>query len=320
MAESTIRTRRWTRREYSRLIDVGVLHEDDPIELLEGRLVVAEPQHTPHATAIDLAGEALRQAFGAGWRVRIQLPLGLGPDSEPEPDVAVVRGDARDFLADHPATAALVVEVSDAGLELDRRLKARIYARARITDYWVVNLVDRVVGHAGYERSELGRFSDGGGGAARHRGDHVVERHAEGEELRHQGAQVVDDPSGRRRVQVGADGGRQQALRDGPPGDFHVAVDRRVSHVQHDAALLRRSHGSANAAVGAEHLLGIAIEDVRGDVALAKVLEDLVERERRVRDVHHQSDTGEIGRLSPAPQPLARVGLVPLPGRAVGDA
>ena len=145
MAESTIRTRRWTRREYSRLIDVGVLHEDDPIELLEGRLVVAEPQHTPHATAIDLAGEALRQAFGAGWRVRIQLPLGLGPDSEPEPDVAVVRGDARDFLADHPATAALVVEVSDAGLELDRRLKARIYARARITDYWVVNLVDRVV-------------------------------------------------------------------------------------------------------------------------------------------------------------------------------
>src|SRR5947199_6487187 len=138
MAESTIRTRRWTRREYSRLIDVGVLHEDDPIELLEGRLVVAEPQHTPHATAIDLAGEALRQAFGAGWRVRIQLPLGLGPDSEPEPDVAVVRGDARDFLADHPPTAALVVEVSDAGLELDRRLKARIYAR-------VVNLVDRVV-------------------------------------------------------------------------------------------------------------------------------------------------------------------------------
>src|SRR5262249_33482922 len=111
---------------------------------LEGRLVVAEPQHTPHATAIDLVGEALREAFGAGWRVRIQLPLGLGPDSEPEPDVAVVRGDARDFLADHPATAALVVEVSDASL-LDRRLKARIYARAGITDYWIVNLVDRVV-------------------------------------------------------------------------------------------------------------------------------------------------------------------------------
>jgi len=145
MRDVTIRTRRWTRREYGRLIDVGVLHEDDAIELLEGRLVVAEPQHTPHATAIDLAGEALRQAFGPGWRVRVQLPLGLGRDSEPEPDVAVVRGDARDFLVDHPTTAALVVEVADASLQLDRRVKARIYARAGITDYWIVNLVDRVV-------------------------------------------------------------------------------------------------------------------------------------------------------------------------------
>jgi Uma2 family endonuclease len=145
MGESTIRTRRWTRLEYSRLIDVGVLHEDDPIELLEGCLVVAEPHHTPHATSIDLVGEALRQAFGVGWRVRVQLPLGLRADSEPEPDVAVVRGDARDFLADHPATAALVVEIADASLELDRQLKARIYARAGITDYWIVNLIDRVV-------------------------------------------------------------------------------------------------------------------------------------------------------------------------------
>src|SRR5262247_4070505 len=140
-----IRTRRWTRREYGRLIDAGLLREDDAIELLDGCLVVAEPQPTPHATAIDLTGEALRRAFGPGWRVRIQLPLGLGAGSEPEPDVAVVRGDARDFLADHPATAALVVEVADASLELDRRLKARIYARAGITDYWIVNLIDRVV-------------------------------------------------------------------------------------------------------------------------------------------------------------------------------
>ncbi|MGH7388761.1 MAG: Uma2 family endonuclease [Candidatus Rokuibacteriota bacterium] len=145
MGGSTIRARRWTRREYGRLIDLGVLHEDEAIELLEGCLIVAEPQHTPHATAIDLAGEALQRAFGPGWRIRIQLPLGLGADSEPEPDIAVVRGDARDFLAAHPATAALVVEVADASLRLDRRVKARIYARAGITDYWIVNLLDRVL-------------------------------------------------------------------------------------------------------------------------------------------------------------------------------
>jgi Uma2 family endonuclease len=145
MGEATIRTRRWTRREYGRLIDLGVLHEDDAIELLEGRLIVAEPQRTPHATAIDLAAEALRRAFGPGWRVRVQLPLGLGRESEPEPDIAVVRGEARDYLADHPATAALVIEVADASLRLDRQIKARIYARASITDYWIVNLVNRVV-------------------------------------------------------------------------------------------------------------------------------------------------------------------------------
>src|SRR5262249_54018221 len=145
MRGMAIRTRRFTRREYRRLIDLGMLKEDDAIELVDGRLIVAEPQHTPHATAIDLAGEALRQAFGPDWRIRIQLPLALGLDSEPEPDVAVVRGDGRDFLADHPTTAALVVEIANESLELDRRVKSRIYARAGITDYWIVNLVDRLL-------------------------------------------------------------------------------------------------------------------------------------------------------------------------------
>ncbi len=145
MGDPTIRTRRWTRQEYDRLISLGVFDEDEPIELILGRLIVAEPQHTPHATAIDLAAEGLRAAFGEGWRVRVQLPLALGHDSEPEPDIAVVRGAARDFLGAHPSTAALVVEVADWSLRLDRGPKAWIYARAQIADYWIVNLADRVV-------------------------------------------------------------------------------------------------------------------------------------------------------------------------------
>lgn len=145
MTEAVLRTRRWTRREYERLIDLDVLHEDDPIELVAGRLIVAEPQQGPHATAIDLTAEVLRQAFGAGWRVRIQLPLALGFESEPEPDLAVVRGAARDFRSQHPTTAALVVEIADSSVRLDRGLKARVYARAGIPDYWIVNLVDRTV-------------------------------------------------------------------------------------------------------------------------------------------------------------------------------
>jgi Uma2 family endonuclease len=138
-------TRRWTRQEYDRLIDIGLLDEDDPIELVQGHLVVREPQSSPHATAIDLVSEALRRVFGRGWRVRVGLPLALGQDSEPEPDVSVVRGAARDFLADHPSTAALIVEVALSSLAFNRTIKAELYARARIADYWIVNLVDRVV-------------------------------------------------------------------------------------------------------------------------------------------------------------------------------
>jgi Uma2 family endonuclease len=145
VGEPVIRTRRWTRREYDRLIELGVLHEDEPIELLAGRLVVREPQRTPHAVATQLAAEALRAAFGAGWTVRVQLPLALDDESEPEPDVAVVRGRPRDYLREHPSSPALVVEVARDSLRADRTLKARLYARAGIADYWIVDLVHRVL-------------------------------------------------------------------------------------------------------------------------------------------------------------------------------
>src|SRR5262245_15212608 len=72
-------------------------------------------------------------------------PLALGEHSEPEPDVAVVAGAPEDYLAAHPATAALVVEVADSSLRLDRRFKAAAYARAGLPEYWIVNLPDRVL-------------------------------------------------------------------------------------------------------------------------------------------------------------------------------
>jgi Uma2 family endonuclease len=111
-----IRHRSWTRTEYERAITAGVFHEDERLELIAGHLIVGEPQNSPHATAVELAVDALRTAFGTGWRVRMQLPLALGEDAEPEPDVAVVRGAPRDFRDAHPSHAALVVEVADASL------------------------------------------------------------------------------------------------------------------------------------------------------------------------------------------------------------
>jgi Uma2 family endonuclease len=138
-----VRTRRWSRAEYGRLIDAGILREDDPIELVDGQLVVREPQHTPHAVATELVQEALRRAFGQGWCVRVQLPVALDSHSEPEPDVAVVRGAPRDFLRDHPSRPVLVVEVSGASLRFDRVTKGGLYARARLREYWILNLAAR---------------------------------------------------------------------------------------------------------------------------------------------------------------------------------
>src|SRR5881628_835099 len=98
--------RRWTRHEYERLIDHGFLDEDDPIELLDGLLLVKEPQHSAHRTAVLLVAKALERAFGEGWFVQTQSPIVLGDRSEPEPDVCVVRGSPRDYVDAHPTRPA----------------------------------------------------------------------------------------------------------------------------------------------------------------------------------------------------------------------
>lgn len=86
------------------------------------------PQNSPHFTAIRLAEDALRKVFGLGYEVRVQGPLDLSPSSQPEPDIAVVRGSIRDYAKAHPTTAVLVVEVSDSTVVFDRGEKASLYA------------------------------------------------------------------------------------------------------------------------------------------------------------------------------------------------
>jgi len=145
MATYPIRNRHWTRKEYDELIKSGFFDEDEPIELLGGQLIVAEPKGSPHSTAVALTVEALRMAFGPGWLVRVQDPVALDAESEPEPDVAVVPGLPRDYLAEHPARPALLVEVAESSLAFDRGHKGSLYARAGVADYWIVNLVDEVL-------------------------------------------------------------------------------------------------------------------------------------------------------------------------------
>lgn len=139
------RTRRWTRAEYDRLIDIGVFQPGEPIELLGGELIVSEPQGSRHYTAIGLVGRTLQAALGAGWVIRTQGPVALDDESEPEPDIAVVPGNWLDYSNEHPARPVLVVEVAESRLVFDRRHKGSLYARAGLTDYWILNLVDRVL-------------------------------------------------------------------------------------------------------------------------------------------------------------------------------
>jgi len=145
MPEPPVPMKRWTRVEYERLVDRGIFEPGDRIELIDGLLLVAEPQTSPHYTAIRLVERALGRAFGDGWEVRSQAPIALDEASEPEPDVAVVRGAVRDFAGSHPADPVLVVEVSLSSLAFDREHKASLYARAGRPEYWIVNLIDRVL-------------------------------------------------------------------------------------------------------------------------------------------------------------------------------
>ncbi len=144
MPQPPITLWRWKRSEYDRLVGLGAF-QGHPIELIGGQLVVAEPQGTYHASAITRVDYALRTILPGGWIVRIQAPVSLDDDSEPEPDLVVVPGRPGDYHDAHPTHPVLAVEVAESSLAFDRQHKGSLYARAGIQDYWIVNLVERVL-------------------------------------------------------------------------------------------------------------------------------------------------------------------------------
>ena len=132
--------------QYHAIIQAGILTDDDCVELLEGWLVFKMPKNPPHRATTRLVRTALENILPAGWYVDSQEPITLS-NSEPEPDIVVVRGDTRQYLDRHPGAEdiALIIEVSDTTLQRDRTVKKRIYARAGISIYWIVNLVEEQV-------------------------------------------------------------------------------------------------------------------------------------------------------------------------------
>ncbi|MEG4204765.1 Uma2 family endonuclease [Microcoleus sp. Pol7_A1] len=132
--------------QYHAIIQAGILTDDDSVELLEGWLVFKMPKNPPHRVTTRLVRTALENILPAGWYVDSQEPITLS-NSEPEPDIVVVRGDTRQYIDRHPGAEdiALIIEVSDTTLQRDRTVKKRIYARAGIAIYWIVNLLEGLV-------------------------------------------------------------------------------------------------------------------------------------------------------------------------------
>lgn len=112
--------------------------------LIRGFVYEEGPRNPPHRIALELTDTAIRFAFGPGWRFCVQMPLVLGQSTDPEPDIAVVRGSARGTTA-HPTGADLVIEIADSSLDYDRTVKAELYATAGIPDYWVLDVDGRTL-------------------------------------------------------------------------------------------------------------------------------------------------------------------------------
>ncbi len=131
--------------QYRDMVRFGIL-TDDPVELLEGWIIQKMPKNPLHRATSKLIRDALEKIVPSGWYIDAQAPIVL-EDSEPEPDITVIRGHTRDYLERHPSSQdiALVVEIADLSLERDRTFKKRIYARAGIPVYWVVNLLEQQI-------------------------------------------------------------------------------------------------------------------------------------------------------------------------------
>lgn len=141
-AAERVQPRRWTRQEFKQLASLGFFEPDERLELVDGEIYHITPQSSWHATAITKVTRFVNRVFQQGYVVRVQTPLSLADDSSPEPDVAVIAGEIDDYRDAHPTTALLVVEVADTSLAHDRERKRRVYARAGIPEYWLVNLND----------------------------------------------------------------------------------------------------------------------------------------------------------------------------------
>ena len=136
--------RKFTIAEYHQLVDLGFFTENDRIELIRGEIIEIAPKRTPHSVCNSLLWKQLYELIGKQAEIRVQEPITLPSNSEPEPDVVIANKKDDNYLSAHPTVEdiILVIEISDSTLKYDQETKLSLYAEAGINNYWIVNLVD----------------------------------------------------------------------------------------------------------------------------------------------------------------------------------
>ena len=159
--EAAFTLRKWTVKEYHKLGEIGIFNPEERLELIEGDIIKISAKGTVHAAATRRTATLLHNLLGNQAAVYNKSPITLDDNSEPEPDIAVVRIDPFDYATHHPTPSEvyLIIEVADSSLTFDREIKAKIYARSGIADYWVLNVGDRQL-HVFREPTENGYQSE----------------------------------------------------------------------------------------------------------------------------------------------------------------
>lgn len=134
--------RRFTVEEYYLMAKAGILGGDDRVELIDGEIVEMPPIGSPHASSVMRLIQLFFQQVGSRALVNAQNPVRLEEHSEPQPDIALLRPRNDFYAAAHPGPqdVLLLIEVADTSVDYDRQVKAPLYARAGITEYWLVDL------------------------------------------------------------------------------------------------------------------------------------------------------------------------------------
>lgn len=137
----------WTVQDYHRMSEMGILDPNERTELIAGQITLMVAKGTPHVITLQLLASGLLGQIGTTALIRTQDPIHLDDSSEPEPDLVIVRGEILDYIDRHPQPTDihLLVEVADSTLSYDCQVKDKVYAKAGIPEYWVIDIKNRQV-------------------------------------------------------------------------------------------------------------------------------------------------------------------------------